>query len=148
MEQRSAMKKTRRGHRHFLRACDREDIQTMRSELASLYDPENGPLTALTEGPCKICMTPLVDAAILTAYKNRSTAYAEVIDNISKTGATFGLNDDDMRNIVESSRFASMASKSEGVSRDSAILNMNSRLEQAGFGDAGLCIPDAVSSLA
>merc|ERR1712072_1250438 len=106
MENRRAMKHTRRAHRHILRAADANDVSLLRTEMNKLYDPNSTPLQTLTTGPSKLCLVPVVDAAIMSAYKGRSRTHAELLDNVHSVGKTFGVTSDDYANILEATKMA------------------------------------------
>lgn len=136
------MRVTRKSHRHALRAADMNDAQLYRSEIYNLYDPQNSALTQLTSGPDKMSAVPMVDAAILTAYKNRDMN-AEIMDNLNTVGASFGIDSHSLASI-----HSAVDAAREARSNPAAISRMNHHLEKAGFGDySGMCIPDAIGQM-
>lgn len=142
-----SMKQTRRMHRNILRSAESDDLQSMRTELNALYDPDTSALTNLTEGPCKVCMTPLVDAVLLSSFKKRNATCEESMDNIQSIGKTFQMSVDDITNVRAAAHAARICGEATDPSaRRSAYNDMSSYLNNAGFSDAGLCIPDAIGS--
>lgn len=137
-----AMKITRKSHRGILRSVAADDAQWTRSELYSLYDPSNSPLRSLTDGPSPTCAVPMVDAAMLSAYKNKSV-HPEIMDNLSKVSHSFDINNDQLRHIQMAAAEARAAGNGDGDS----VTRMNNHLEAAGFGaGSGMSIPSAITN--
>lgn len=136
MNQKKVFHATRKSHRAILRAVRADDIPTMRKELHSLYDPFNSPLTEVTTGPCKRAFVPVVDGLMLAQYKRLPATGAELLDNVHKTGATFGLDENDIREV----------SSAAAAARRGDVTVMNKHLDKAGFSDTGMCIPAAMNN--
>jgi formylmethanofuran dehydrogenase subunit A len=118
------------------------DTQLYRSEMYNLYDPHHSPLTQLTSGPDKMSAVPMVDAAILTAYKNREMN-AEIMDNLNTVGASFGIDSHSLASI-----HSAVNAAREARNNPNAISRMNHHLEKAGFGAySGMCVPDAIGQM-
>ena len=128
---------TREMHRAVLRAVRQDDVQGMRQKLNQLYDPYNSPLVQVTEGPCAKALVPVVDGAMLAMAKGSTKCGAELLDNVKAIGPTFGLSDAAIESIGAAAKAA--------ANQDCAA--MDKHLGQAGFGDAGMCIPDAMREM-
>ena len=137
-------KETRRAHRTMLRAANRDDQQEVRYLLHDLYNPDKSPLTQLSDGPEKHMLVPLVDMALLTAYKGRSLA-PEMLDNLQSVGHSFGMSSEDMAHVGD----AVAAAQAAGMGDRSALDEMGRSLEAAGFGcESGTCMPAAMAERA
>jgi len=138
------MKMTRRSHRAILRAAGAGDVDGMRASIGALYGQDSG-LTKLTEGPSKLCLTPMVDALILSAYKGEEGVRSDLMDNFVSTGRTFGLSGEDLGHLGRSAEIAAGMAGGGSGERSSSVARMNAHLEEAGFRNMGLCIPDALA---
>ena len=141
-EVRKAMKETRLAHRNCLRAAAASDPTWMRAELYSLYNPQSTPLRHLMSGPEPISLVPLVDAALLTSYKNLPLK-DELMDNLRSVSNSFGMRASDLRHVELAVREAA------NVARDpDALQRMSHHLEQTSFKmGAGLTMPSAMSEM-
>lgn len=135
-----AMKATRKAHRNMLRAAHTGDEQWVRAELYQLYDPHSTPLRALAAGPEPTHLVPVVDAYLMATARKQTEMQAELMDNLQKVGASFGLNATDLSHIQRAGREVSMASTDPG-----AIERVSLALESTPFGaGCGLTVPSAL----
>ena len=137
------MHNTRKMHRAMMRAADADNVQLMRQVQHSLYDPSSSALTRLTSGPSPQSLVPVVDSALLAAYKGREVAH-ELSDNLRAVGHSFGLSSSDTAHL-HSAIDAAATARDEPA----ALSRMSAHLEAAGYGaDCGLCFPDGAYKLA
>ena len=132
------MKATRKAHRHMLRAENDGDTPQYRQLVHALYDPSESPLTHLTDGPSKMSSVPMVDAAILACAKDKPMK-AELLDNLSAVGASFGYSSLDMKHVM----------KAMSAAESGTVVQMNYHLQKAGLdSNIGMCIPAAMEKAA
>lgn len=135
----TSMRFTRKCHRNMLRATNAGDTDWMRHELYTLYDPTSTPLKHLVEGPSPMCLTPMVDAALLASYKANPVA-AELRDNLQSVAPAFRMQRAELKHVLSALDLAT-----EARTNPAAMTQMAHELALGGFGaGSGMCMPQAM----